>query len=255
MNTSPWSVTEDKELGGESFVAGSSPAALTAQMILEAISLGKLSLGERLPSERSLAEELNVGRSAIREAIAALEILGIVEAVPGSGTYVRSSTSEVLPKTLSWGLFLNRNSLVDLMEIRTILEMHMASSVAQAKPLPDLRKLEDAVEAQAHATENADNSEYVKADLAFHLELGHLCGNSIISYLASSIRSLLRVWIDRQVRDKSDMVDALNEHKAILIAIKSNDPEQAERAMTTHMQTAERRLLNSISHQQDSSDE
>jgi DNA-binding GntR family transcriptional regulator len=51
------------------------------------------------------------------------------------------------------------------------------------------------------------------------------------------------------------MVDALNEHKAILAAIKSNNSEQAERAMTTHMQTAERRLLNSISHQQDSSGE
>nr|WP_235472331.1 GntR family transcriptional regulator [Frigoribacterium sp. Leaf44] len=57
--------------------------------------------GSRLPPERQLAERLGVGRSAVREALAALEILGIVTVRPGSGTYLRDQTSELLPTTLS----------------------------------------------------------------------------------------------------------------------------------------------------------
>src|SRR6476661_2311336 len=62
--------------------------------------------GDRLPPERQLALTLGVGRSAVREALAALEILGVVTVRPGSGTYLRGKASELLPQTLSWGMLI-----------------------------------------------------------------------------------------------------------------------------------------------------
>ena len=77
-----------------------------AERLLAYFTSGDIAVGTRLPAERTLAASLGVGRSAVREALAALEILGIVIVRPGSGTYLRDGVSELLPRTLSWGLML-----------------------------------------------------------------------------------------------------------------------------------------------------
>lgn len=243
MGESPW---RDEAKGAlpdiSSVVVGNSPSARTAQMVLAAISSGQLEVGERLPSERQLAEQLNVGRSAVREALATLEILGVVEVLPGSGTYVRSSTSEVLPRTLAWGLLLDRESLADLFDIRDALEVKCATIVAGMDPAPDLAAFAQTITDQEAAIASGDVDRYVSADQRFHIELSRLTGNSILSYLGSTVRALLRVWIERQVREVVEMQTARDEHAAVLEAIRAGDPDAAARAMSKHMHTAADRL-------------
>lgn len=239
---SPWSVPEEEQFSEASLIDGSSPSARTAQLILAAISGGQLAVGERLPSERSLAEKLNVGRSAVREALSALEILGIVEVMPGSGTYVRASTSAVLPRTLSWGLLLDRGSLSELSEVRGALEVCAAVSVARRAVDLDFSTLRTTVDDQRHAIESGDTAGYVKADQAFHVELARLSENSLLRYLAATARALLRVWIERQVRDEEQMLTALHEHEELLDALVSGDESAADEAMRRHMSTAAKRM-------------
>ncbi len=78
-----------------------------------------------------VAEQLGVGRSAVREALAALEILGIVQIRPGSGTFLQGGTSDLLPTTLSWGLMLASNRTRELLEVRSSLERTAAILAAQ----------------------------------------------------------------------------------------------------------------------------
>lgn len=77
-----------------------SPVTEVARRLLDLFTGGGIAPGTRLPPERQLAATLEVGRSAVREALAALEILGIVDVRPGSGTYLRGSASDLLPQTL-----------------------------------------------------------------------------------------------------------------------------------------------------------
>ena len=86
--------------------------------------------GDRLPPERQLALTLGVGRSAVREALAALEILGVVTVRPGSGTYLRGKASELLPQTLSWGMLIGTPQTHDLIGVRHGLEVQAARLAA-----------------------------------------------------------------------------------------------------------------------------
>jgi len=101
-----------------------------AERLLAYFTSGDIAVGTRLPAERQLAASLGVGRSAVREALAALEILGIVIVRPGSGTYLRDGISELLPRTLSWGMMLGAPRTRELVELRSGLEVQAAQLAA-----------------------------------------------------------------------------------------------------------------------------
>lgn len=212
-----------------------------AERLMAAFTSGQVAAGSRLPSERTLAANLGVGRSAVREALAALEILGIVIVRPGSGTYLRGGASELLPRTLSWGLMLGEPRTRDLVELRSGLEV-------QAAELAALHITEDAVDNLARHlmtmnTSTRDFEAFREADAHFHREIALASGNTVLEDILQSIRSLLRIWVDRGLRDQTQADAAAREHAEVFEAIKSRDPAAARRVMEKHMRTASGRLL------------
>ncbi len=211
-----------------------------AKRLLEIFTRGDIEAGTRLPPERQLASTLGVGRSAVREALAALEILGIVDVRPGSGTYLRGSASELLPQTLSWGLMLDEPKTRELIEVRGALEIYAARLAATRMTDEGIASLGERVD---EMRANLDNlPAFVDADLQFHLELARSTDNSVLLDLLQSIRSLLRVWVDRAVQDPGEAQAAIEEHAAVQAAIATRDPDAAASAMAVHMHTAGRRL-------------
>jgi GntR family transcriptional repressor for pyruvate dehydrogenase complex len=215
-----------------------------ARRFLEYFTSGSIEPGTRLPPERALAASLGIGRSAVREALAALEIMGIVVVKPGSGTYLRGVDSELLPQTLSWGLMLGEPKTRELIEVRRVLECEAGRLCATRIDDEGLRRLEGHVNGMR---DNLDALEaFVDADLHFHLEIAACAGNVVLLELLQSIRSLLRVWVDRALHDKSQAILALNEHTKVFEAIQRRDPEGAAAAMAEHMETAGDRLLHTL---------
>ena len=219
--------------------AGTAVSAVAKRM-LEIFTRGDIEAGTRLPPERQLATTLGVGRSAVREALAALEILGIVDVRPGSGTYLRGSASELLPQTLSWGLMLDEPKTRELIEVRGALEIYAARLAATRMTDEGIASLGARVD---EMRANLDNlPAFVDADLQFHLELARSTDNTVLLDLLQSIRSLLRVWVDRAVQDPGEALAAIEEHAAVQAAIATRDPDAAASAMAVHMHTAGRRL-------------
>ncbi|WP_426007301.1 FadR/GntR family transcriptional regulator [Paenarthrobacter sp. NyZ202] len=212
-----------------------------ARRFLEYFASGEIEPGTRLPPERALAASLGIGRSAVREALAALEIMGIVVVKPGSGTYLRGMDSELLPQTLSWGLMLGEPKTRELIEIRRLLECEAARLCATQIDAEGVDRLAGHL---AVMKESLDDLEaFVDADLHFHLEIATAAGNTVLLELLQSIRSLLRVWVDRALHDKSGGVLALREHAKVFAAIKKGDADGAAAAMAAHMETAGGRLI------------
>lgn len=212
-----------------------------AERLLAYFTSGEIEPGTRLPAERQLAASLGVGRSAVREALAALEILGIVVVRPGSGTYLRDGVSELLPRTLSWGLMLGEPRTRELVELRSGLEVQAAQLAASRITDDSLGRITGYLDAMA---QNLDNLvAFVEADAAFHKEIAAASGNHVLQELLQSIRSLLRIWVDRALTDETHALAALAEHRAIFEALEAHDPDAVTAAMTTHMVTASRRLL------------
>lgn len=229
------------ELGGKlSAIPANTPAGAVASQLLAYFTSGDLAPGTRLPPERQLAQMLGTGRSAVREALAALEILGIVHVRPGSGTYLRASASELLPQTLSWGLMLGEQEIEDLLQIRAALEV-LAAETAAARVKPDklVALREHLVQMEKHQNNYAA---FVEADMLFHQEIATASGNQTLSGVLQSVRALLRIWVDRSISEEREALDAIAEHRRVLQALTAHDPAAARDAMTSHMRTANQRI-------------
>ncbi|WP_433088711.1 FadR/GntR family transcriptional regulator [Dactylosporangium sp. CA-052675] len=220
--------------------SGSAVSAV-ATSLLDLFTGGSLEPGTRLPPERQLAATLGVGRSAVREALAALEILGIVEVRAGAGTFLRGSTSELLPQSLSWGMLIGRRSTEDLVELRGALEIYAARLAAERMSPQSVARLGAHLERMRSS--RADVAAFVEADQRFHQELADATGNATLVDLLRIIRSLLRVWVDRAVHEPEQIDLAIAEHVAVHDAIVAGNGDAAASAMAVHMVTAGRRLL------------
>lgn len=229
-------------------IPGGSPVSEVARRLLDLFTGGDILPGTRLPPERQLAATLEVGRSAVREALAALEIIGIVDVRPGSGTYLRGTASELLPQTLRWGLLIGERSTADLLELRSGLEIYVARLAAgRVGALPAgsadgtaLAALRDSLARM----EGADGKPqaFVRADNDFHLALSAAAANTALADLLHVVRSLLHVYDDRAVQGAEAMAAAVAEHRAVLAAVEAGDEDAAASAMALHMGTASARL-------------
>lgn len=216
------------------------PVSEVARRLLDLFTSGSIAAGTRLPPERQLSTTLGVGRSAVREALAALEILGIVDVRPGSGTYLRGAASELLPQTLRWGLLIGRQSTTELLELRSGLEIYVARLAAARAD--DRARAELGRHLETMRANLQDLRAFARADLEFHGTLAVSARNTTLVDQLHVVRSLLQVYSDRAVHDEQGARTALAEHEAIHRAILAADEDGAASAMAVHMATASTRL-------------
>jgi GntR family transcriptional regulator, transcriptional repressor for pyruvate dehydrogenase complex len=217
-----------------------SRSAEVTNVLLERLLAGELRRGSRIPSERALAEALGVGRSAIRESLKSLTMLGLLEVRQGDGTYLSARHSSLLPQIVQWGLLLEERSLEDLIEARRHLEITLAGLAASRRTPDDLTALKDAL--QTMRGTQGMHEQYAEADMSFHLAVAAASQNTVLSDMLQAIRQLLRVWTLRVVTDQASSRASYRLHPPVFTAIKSGDVDAARAAMTRHMDEAERRL-------------
>jgi GntR family transcriptional repressor for pyruvate dehydrogenase complex len=216
------------------------PATEVARQLMDLFVGGSIEPGTRLPPERQLAGTLGVGRSAVREALAALEILGIVDVRPGSGTYLRGAASELLPQTLRWGLLIGERNTAELLDLRSGLEIYVARLAAGRADDAQIAAMADSLERMRSSVD--DLGVFARADRDFHLALSGAAANATIVDLLHVVRSLLQVYDDRAVHDVDAASIALTEHEAVLRAVQQQDSDAAASAMASHMATASARV-------------
>ncbi len=236
------SVTTDElsaALGGA--VTTTTAVAEVARRLLDYFTSDAIQPDDRLPPERQLAASMGVGRSAIREALAALELLGVVTVRPGSGTYLRGRASELLPQTLSWGMLIGAPKTRELIGVRHGLEVQAARQAAGSIGVEALEELTGHLAEMESNKANFDR--FVAADMKFHQTIALAAGNSLLDDMLRSIRALIRVWVERALNDTGHAQLTCAEHRAVLTALTTRDPDQAAAAMSTHMDSAATRLL------------
>jgi GntR family transcriptional repressor for pyruvate dehydrogenase complex len=220
------------------------PSVEVTRHLLQYLLSGHFAPGDRIPSERKLAEVLEIGRASVREAIKSLSLLGLVVVRQGDGTYLTQSTSNLLPEVIEWGLLLGERHIEDLIEARTNLEAFNASLAAERGSDDQIKELWKRLEAMRSA--GTDYPAYVQADIDFHSHVARMSGNEVLANLASSFQSLLRVWAAKVIKAHGDTMARANEHEPIAAAIAARDADAARREMDFHMREAARRLREAI---------
>jgi GntR family transcriptional repressor for pyruvate dehydrogenase complex len=217
-----------------------STASVVATQLLDELAKEQFVSGTRLPSEREMADALGVGRSTLREAMAALDLLGIIEVRPGSGWHLKADSSSTLPQALKWGLMLGRPDVQDLVEVCGHLELLAASLAAERATDEDVARLKAHLDRMRASSATVE--EFVAEDVAFHIETATIARNSVLESLLVSIRSLLVVWFDRTLRVERAMQETVKEHEAVFQAVQERSSADARRRMKTHIDEADKRL-------------
>jgi GntR family transcriptional repressor for pyruvate dehydrogenase complex len=209
--------------------------------ILDVLRSGDIAPGDRLPPERELADMLGISRPAVREALRALSLLGVITARPGRGTRVAESIDSLPMEPYLITLLLNRGRLLDLMEIRKILEPEVAAIAAQRATTDERAEIAAVYAEQARLVEEGDDVE-AEADAGrrFHQALARATNNQTMVFLVNSLASLLqetgRVIVSRK-RGAS-----MNWHRAITEAVLRGDAAEARRVMRAHLDEVEHEL-------------
>jgi GntR family transcriptional repressor for pyruvate dehydrogenase complex len=218
-------------------------ATQVARRLVEFILSGQVEPGERLPPERQLAEAFGVGRSAMREALKSLSLIGLVEVKQGDGTYLRKANSALLPEVIEWGLLLGEQRTMDLVEARQKIEAIMAGLAAERR---DERDLQDLRRLLVNMELASDVAAFVEADVAFHLRIAETARNLVLRDILSNVQALLRAWIRRVIASMGETRTSYAEHVPIYEAILRGDAAGASAAMEAHMASAAGRLQKAL---------
>jgi GntR family transcriptional repressor for pyruvate dehydrogenase complex len=211
--------------------------------VRDLITSGRLTRGDRLPAERELAHAFSVGRSAVREAIRALESLGIVEARAGEGTFVVSIPGGQERDPITASLFQAWNTQRKLFEVRRVLEPGLAGLAARRATPEQIEKMQAILDDQKGKIQARES--YMKEDTAFHYLIAEATGNEILLRVADSLMELLRETRDTSWKAPARPARSLKQHQAVLHAIEARNPLVAERRMREHIQAIERLVFSS----------
>ncbi len=207
---------------------------------------GELHPGDQLPPERALAEQFQVSRASVREALRSLELLGVVETRAGGGTFVRRTVPEDLARPLS-NLIARGHSLTDVIEVRGLIEPAIAASAAKRIHPDELTELRAILKQQADKV--AAGEPYAEEDTRFHEAIGQAARNELLTTMLGVIWDVLRSSREQWLQTNQRAHSSIDAHQRILAALEAHDPDAARVAAADHIRAVGEGILKLIADQ------
>lgn len=199
---------------------------------------GRLKPGDRLPPERELASQLNASRASVREALAALEVLGVVDSRPGIGNVVRDGA-----RLAAWPPppdLLGSVSPHEILEARLMFEPVAATLAAKRAQPDDIKVLRDMLDRMRHCVRDKDWSMFHSLDREFHAFITSLTRNDLISSVLGTVFEQMkeRLWTTlktQSAHDASRFSSYQEAHETIVDCLESGDCERTKEVMRQHI--------------------
>jgi GntR family transcriptional repressor for pyruvate dehydrogenase complex len=216
------------------------------EQIRNLVTRGELKPGDRLPPERDLVERLKVSRASIREALSALEMMGLLEVRSGEGTYIRKLGSESVIAPLAWMLTMEKGTVLELLEVRKILEVQAIVLATERADEADFKEFAEALEDMRNDLKHSEMGGE-EADHRFHYAITRAAKNKILIRLMDTISDLMQHMLktsrSKLYEGKYTPALLLQEHIGIYEAIKAKDSSKARELMLIHLTGVEEEIL------------
>ncbi|MEM9351244.1 MAG: FadR/GntR family transcriptional regulator [Pseudomonadota bacterium] len=214
-----------------------------SQAVIEQIELlilrGILRPGERLPSERDLAERLGVSRPSLREALASLQVDGLIETRAGAGVYVADVLGSAFSPALMRLFAAHDEAVFDYLSFRRDLEGLAAERAARLGSDTDLAVIAAVMEKMEEAHKKRSGEEEAALDAEFHLAIIEASHNTVMLHMMRSMFTLLRegVFYNRKImfKQRTTRDNLLAQHRAINAALQARDAAAAKEAVANHL--------------------
>ena len=197
---------------------------------------GTLKPGDKLPSERELAEQLNVSRPSVREALRTLEMMGYIDSKVGlhGGSFIKQVTIDTIISPFSALLLQNENYLTELLEIRLVLEIEVSRLAALRRTDDDLKKLQNSIIMMDDEIKKGDSG--ISGDNRFHKKLAEATHNEVLEKFVSLCGNLMEIEREHHLEEiEGESQKALKDHRYILKAIENQNEELAQAKMRKHI--------------------
>lgn len=206
---------------------------------------GKLQPGDKLLSERELSEKLNVSRASVREAFSALEMMGVISIRPGEGSFVRQVSFEGMLEPLSFLLQVEIEDIMQLLEVRKILEVEIAALAAMRATDEDIEDIQRSLHSMMDEIRQGEIGDL--ADASFHFSVVKAANNPILLKVMSTISDLMTNTF-RSSRQKLFLIDNMpmvlyNSHVGVYEAIASKNANLARIRMREHLTMVEEAMM------------
>ena len=216
---------------------------IVVERIHAQIRSGELKSGERLPTERAMAESMGVSRTVIREAIRIMVDNDILELRNGR-SYVRQLTFDEIVTNICDSVVPGQISLLEVMEVRTVLELYIVKKAAENITEEQIEELQESIDRMKLLMEEGDKGSVEES--AFHRGLAEATGNSALKSIYVLCETLFNstqhnTWKGVQTADGAPNT-AVPDHQAILDALREHNPNRAELLMQAHMDYARKHL-------------
>ena len=210
--------------------------------IYQLIQDGAFKPGDRLPAERELAQQLNVSRASVREAMRLLDMRGLVVIRPGAGTFITDENVETIVHAFSSLVSGEGTAASDVFEMRLVLEPQVASLAVQRAGDADIRRMKEILEAQA--VEIAGGGTGVEFESEFRSAIANATKNSALIAVTQAISNILNQSSELSLLSPERSRLSLQYLGRILAAIESRRPTEAEEAMRQHIADIDREVHN-----------
>ena len=212
--------------------------------IYELVKEKNLKVGDTLPPERELVKILEISRSSLREAIRALEMIGVINVTQGRGMVIESSKiSNSIIKPLAFSIILNKNTFLELFEARKLIEVECAGLAAERITTPELKKVKEIYNLLIKHQHNREKS--IKYEIKLHEEITEIAKNNILGDILSSIKKLLRESRDTTVPSQGVTLKTINFHEKLIQVFEAKDASKARKLMFEHLDIVSKRLKKS----------
>jgi len=205
----------------------------------ELIAKGVFVPGHRLPPERDLAEALAVSRPTLRQALRALQIMGVIKARQGSGSYLADSASDIMRVPLEFALGLKNVAKTDLFETRRTLEVELASLAAERRTDDDLQAMRRSLGDMEKAM--GDPDAWCRTEPRFHSCIVQAARNGVMATIIEMLSQMLMESRKETVRLLSDYSSSYQSHVDIYVEIEKQNPAAAAKMMMEHFALIEMR--------------
>ena len=196
--------------------------------------------GDRLPSERELAEQFQVSRVTVRQALSVLQAMGLVESRVGDGTFAGGAHNSVVT-ILAPMLNPPKSTLLEQLELRRLIEPEVARLAAERATDAQLDEMRRSLTRQQRLLDQGQS--IIEEDSALHLIIARSSQNSLLVRMVESIHELIRGSREESLRAHATMERSIAGHRHIIDAIAKHDPAAARRAMLRHVLDVEAMII------------
>jgi GntR family transcriptional repressor for pyruvate dehydrogenase complex len=198
-----------------------------------------LTAGSKLPPERELAAALGVSRPSLRQALKALQILGVIRCRQGDGCYLASSTTDIMKRPLEFALALKGTTRKDLFETRQTIEVRLAGLAAERRTEEDCDHIRNALAAMKDSM--GIPAQWIQHEMRFHDCIMRAAKNEVMTTIMEMLSRILIESRRESVRLVTNYEDLYRSHEMVFVEIEKQDAVGASRAMAEHFATMESR--------------